>query len=213
MEDQDASDQKLREIYLGWKVSDLRDTLKAKGLATDGRKQQLVERLIDDEVKNGRLHGKKEKSDKGKDRSEDRTKMNPYSQGQFNVLIFDEVLQTLPWESLPMLRGRPCSRVPSLHYLLHRAMSSDRAIVSDRAVLEEFSSRKLKGKTKGGSRQEKIVTTKEQLQETKGRDFPFEGEMAVTTSARKSWFVVDPEGNLPRTRATMMDFLDPLARR
>ena len=36
------------------------------------------------------------------------------------VLILDKVLQKLPWESLPCIRGRSTSRLPSLSFLLDR---------------------------------------------------------------------------------------------
>ncbi len=111
----------------------------------------------------------------------------------FSILHFrfDETLQDIPWESMPCLRKQACSRVPSLLYLLKK-FSSLTATVEQACVTQSS-----KGKENSSSRilEANASTSK-----------------SLTISARKCWYAVDPEGNLPGTRSTMMEFLNPLAR-
>ena len=62
------------------------------------------------------------------------------------------------------------------------------------------------GKENASTNNSKRVLSSKVSSEDKGKS------KSLVVSARKCWYAVDPEGNLPATRATMMEFLSPLAR-
>jgi separase len=52
---------------------------------------------------------------------ESATKQSASGAGEDVFLVLDKNVQGIPWESIPALRGRPISRVPSLDFLVDRA--------------------------------------------------------------------------------------------
>jgi len=98
------------------------------------------------------------------------------------VLILDEAMQALPWETLPCLRKHSCSRVPGLAVLLNLLLLHGR---SDSEPVVAAPS-----KTSGhveSSKKNSLI------------------------SLARCWYAVDPDDNLHRTRSTMMTFLEPYA--
>ena len=57
-------------------------------------------------------------------------------------LILDRHVQELPWESIPILRGRPISRIPSTRFLLDRLVHFPPALPKD-ALNEDDTARRL----------------------------------------------------------------------
>lgn len=112
------------------------------------------------------------------------------------VLILDETLQQIPWEVLPCLRGKTCSRMPSFALLLH-VLTRHQASQST-----DYSSDRR--------------NNSEMFDADRGdpcRDMPSriieEFSVDRTSNLQHTWYVLDPEGNLPATRATMSAFLQP----
>jgi separase len=95
------------------------------------------------------------------------------------VFILDEQLQQIPVECMPLLRGRRCSRVPSLALFLH--MAAQRAAPAPHA-------------TQPSQRQGQ----KQRAPSASSAPPPMHG-----------WYAIDPEKNLSGTRSTMLAFLEP----
>ena len=109
------------------------------------------------------------------------------------VLILDETLQQIPWEVLPCLRGKTCSRMPSFALLLHvltRYQPSRTA--ADSSDIQPSNTRALS----------------ESCHADLGHSTE-ESDAVHTSNLQHTWYVLDPEGNLPATRATMSAFLQP----
>ena len=109
------------------------------------------------------------------------------------VLILDETLQQIPWEVLPCLRGKTCSRMPSFALLLHvltRHQPSQTA--ADSSDLQTS-----RNKANSESCHADLVHSTEV------------SDAVRTSNLQHTWYVLDPEGNLPATRATMSAFLRP----
>ena len=135
------------------------------------------------------------------------------------VLILDEVLQQIPWEVLPALRGLQCSRVPSLALLMHMltrqgtekaedvgegeiGIASQDEYQREGETLPTTSAVELRATRPTGS----IASSTE---EPLSASLKMHGPGAHTEPLRHTWFAVDPEGNLPATRDTMAAFLGP----
>jgi separase len=58
-----------------------------------------------------------------------------YSQDEHIFLVLDKNLQAIPWESIPSLRGRSVSRIPSIHFL-HDRLDFARLCQKPRANLD-----------------------------------------------------------------------------
>lgn len=124
------------------------------------------------------------------------------------VLILDETLQRLPWESLPSLRGRPVSRCPSLAYvraaLLGRRRAGDNG--SGKGKGKDKKPRSAAATTKGrrttGAASASIAAAVEMKDDEPG--------VACVPSA-PGYYLLDPEANLPDTRATLQPALARLA--
>jgi hypothetical protein len=86
--------------------------LKTRGIATQGKKSELVERLFEF------------------DQQEITTKCscNLEIVQNHTVIIMDSELQEIPWECLPSLSNSRCSRVPSLSILLSLIPTSENNI-------------------------------------------------------------------------------------
>ena len=168
--------------------------------------------------------------------------------GGHTLLILDERLQALPWESMPCLRGRQCSRLPSLALLLgmsYDLYNSPQAKADIQAFLQERRSveiEHLQGSGDGDQEEDQENTrphddnlvspppsaakkcisplrSPSRKSKTPGKT---PAAVSTTTNSEKfldsrvslsrSWYAVDPESNLPHTRATMSAFLDPFAK-
>eukprot|EP01031_Cornospumella_fuschlensis_P024953 gene24953-30148_t len=99
-------DDSLVSIYEEMKVTDLRTLSKNRGLSSIGRKQDIIERLLE--------------QDKAKMKKEASSDNNTIAGGgNYHILfILDEHFTSYPLESLPFFRDRACSRLPSLLVLL-----------------------------------------------------------------------------------------------
>jgi hypothetical protein len=138
------------------------------------------------------------------------------------VLILDEVLQQIPWEVLPALRGLQCSRLPSLALLLHMltrqgtekadyegdgegetgvASQEENQGDGDGSTLLTASSTEVRARLTGS-----ITSSTEETLSASSKTHCTE---AHSEPLRHTWFAVDPEGNLPATRDTMAAFLGP----
>ena len=168
--------------------------------------------------------------------------------GGHTILILDERLQGLPWESMPCLQSRQCSRVPSLALLLAtsydlfmspQAKNDIRIFLKERrrAEIEHLhgSDGQKEDQENQGAYDEnaftppRSVTTKTSTpcisplrSPTRKSKTPAKTPVTTGTSWKKfldscvsisrSWYVIDPECNLPHTRATMSAFLKPFAK-
>ena len=117
------------------------------------------------------------------------------------VLILDETLQQIPWEVLPCLRGKTCSRIPSLALLLH-VLTRHQASQTTEDPSDLHTSRNGEGSESsnadlGPPCRKMPLNSKE------------ESSVVRTSNLLHTWYVLDPEGNLPATRATMSTFLQP----
>lgn len=108
------------------KMTELRTKLKAKGVSGVGKKDDLIARLanlmLEEETENRSTQSNSFSqpaanalSSLRKDYSQEKAPTGIYGHC---VLILDEQLQCMPWESMPCLRRMRCSRVPGLTLLL-----------------------------------------------------------------------------------------------
>ena len=109
------------------------------------------------------------------------------------VLILDETLQQIPWEVLPCLRGKTCSRMPSFALLLHVLTRHQ----PSQAAADSFGLQTISNTADSDSCHADLVHSTE------------ETDAVRTSNLQHTWYVLDPEGNLPTTRATMSAFLQP----
>lgn len=97
--------------YGDMKVTELKNELKNLGLSTTGKKADLVERLTTYYA-----------AESGMSMTRETTKEVlplPLNSPHHHIVIMcDEALQMIPWECLPVLRNRNCSRIPGLCALL-----------------------------------------------------------------------------------------------
>ena len=119
------------------------------------------------------------------------------------VLILDETLQQIPWEVLPCLRSRVCSRMPSFALLLHMLTRHHTPQTSQTPHTSADLSNPDTTRSRGGRADLGPPCRNIPSSRT-------EASSAVRTSSlQHTWYVLDPEGNLPATRATMSAFLQP----
>jgi Peptidase family C50/SAP domain len=134
------------------------------------------------------------------------------------VLILDEVLQQIPWEVLPALRGLQCSRLPSLALLLHMLTrqgtekaddkgEGETGVVSQEEDQGDGSTLLTASTTEVRARPTDSITSS--IEESLSASSKTHCTEAHSEPLRHTWFAVDPEGNLPATRDTMAAFLGP----
>jgi Peptidase family C50/SAP domain len=116
------------------------------------------------------------------------------------VLILDETLQQIPWEVLPCLRSRVCSRMPSFALLLHMLTRHHNPQTS-------HTSAELSDPDTARSRNDHADLGPPCRNMPSSRTGT--SSAVRTSSLQHTWYVLDPEGNLPATRATMSAFLQP----
>jgi Peptidase family C50/SAP domain len=133
------------------------------------------------------------------------TKLNGFHDAALGhtVLILDETLQQIPWEVLPCLRSRVCSRMPSFALLLHMLTRHQNPQTSQ----THHNNADLSDPDTARSRNDHADLGPPCRNMPNSR---IEAPGAVRTSKlQHTWYVLDPEGNLPATRATMSAFLQP----
>lgn len=116
------------------------------------------------------------------------------------VLILDETLQQIPWEVLPCLRSRVCSRMPSFALLLHMLTRhhTPQTPHTTAGLSDPDPTRSRNGHADLGPPCRNMPSSR------------IEVSSAVHISTlQHTWYVLDPEGNLPATRATMSAFMQP----
>ena len=209
------------ELVDEMKVTEIRRRLKECGLSTIGRKGELSQRLLDHQQQqqqqpqhNACNHGPQ--SDDiltPSQRSDNPPPSDP--RGDYTILILDEVLQQIPWECIPILHSRRCSRIPSMALFLHMitlphnhhhtAASSE---ISTQAINHTTTT---KTSTVTGTKTKKhnhnndnhhnhnvnVINHTHDHQNTRGKDH------------ERCWYAIDPERNLATTRSTMVAFLEP----
>jgi hypothetical protein len=200
------------------KVTELRQRLKDEKLLTTGKKSDLVSRLqeylnerrvltVDVSLSNKSsppsLLNKGSKQRLNTTKTSARTsalnftsplnppQSSPSSSGQqggHTILILDEQLQQIPWESIPCLKAKQCSRVPSFALLLHML------------------TRKKRHKDSANTTDAKnIAPSHDTIIDSHANRRLFDNCM----ERRKIWYSIDPESNLPATREKMFEFLKP----
>ena len=115
-----------------------------------------------------------------------------------SVLILDETVQEIPWESVPSLRAMSCSRVPSLFYML---CALDTQSLSEKENSEKENNVPLT-KSKNLIPACSVVSSKNPPLGTEQRpsvEILSYGPKSPYISVRKCWYAVDPEGYLPGT--------------
>jgi hypothetical protein len=187
------------------KVADLKKELKDLGAETTGKKSELLKRLIkclSESMEVSMSADSCTLMDEAPECDQVFSESSPpppaIRQTHHIALILDEMLQAMPWESIPMLRASSCSRLPSLSVLvnlLHNASSS-----SSEAFIDNSDEKEKKNSAK---RTKKKVGEDGTNQETRS-----EGNLI---SVARCWYAVDPDANLERTRSTIMTFIEPYA--
>jgi hypothetical protein len=197
-EENDADNENLAIDYETWKISDLKLKLKEKNLSTVGRKNDLIMRLKESIDKEKIIPPIQKKNNTpsiaGFEKVSYDTKDKVNIAIKHTILILDENLHSIPWEALPCIKKMSCSRVPSLNYLISRLHFC------------EFSHDKLNS----------VANNIDRLSCDNNENLPpnqsIINKNRENVFVRNCWYAVDPEGNLPGTRKTMMDFLNPLVK-
>lgn len=101
------------------------------------------------------------------------------------MLVLDDALQRLPWEGMECLRRHPVSRAPSLDYILRQTRVFKVGDAQPSSPSEPSSSQPSSSST------HRVVRDGVRLD--------------------KGYFIVDPEGNLPRTRSTLAPLVRSLS--
>jgi hypothetical protein len=199
----------LTASFEGLSVVELRQKLQAAGLTTQGKKSQLIERLQQfganaasatmefpvtkkNDSNNTKCHDERiaiSSEGKGVNLASSGETTNAEAQKPHTVLLLDEVLQELPWESLPILRNSCCSRVPGLTALL--------CLVQQQGCTHETTI----------YRQD--ISSEESNISCCDHDSDSGSDSNCSSPNLRGWAVVDPESNLSRTRETMNSFLRP----
>jgi hypothetical protein len=116
------------------------------------------------------------------------------------ILILDERLQRLPWEGTDFLRSHPVSRAPSLAYVLARALPyrpSFSCIAETPSTAGKMSGKKFV------KRAAVAMSTVGSTDENSATDDGSGDVVSQGVRASSGYLIVDPEGNLPRTRVAL----------
>ena len=210
--------QQNRQVELNsLKVTELRALLKEAGQDAVGKKQDLIDRLIEHESSLATAVASTPTPSGGSP-----TASNSSPLGHM-VLVLDEQLQRLPLECMPALRTASCSRVPSCAILLRLIDNAVRS-KEPQGTLAQLSSQidsmnlsdsnasaGSKSKKTGGKPTKKAsavveLREKENTPNTAVSEHT-DGSVWKWVSVEKCWYALDIEGNLPLTRDTLQPFL------
>nr|XP_019013302.1 uncharacterized protein I206_01368 [Kwoniella pini CBS 10737]OCF52083.1 hypothetical protein I206_01368 [Kwoniella pini CBS 10737] len=104
------------------------------------------------------------------------------SKDEHLFLALDKNIQPFPWESIPILRGRPISRIPSLSFLLDQVKMSNHL----RPSLS---------------------------QSTANPDRNGEIDVRRTVNSRKTFYILNPSGDLDRTEQHFKPYIDDMVKK
>ena len=212
----------LCDDLINLRVTELREQLKRRGLPVDGTKAELLGRLT--------------AAAPAPAASVPATASAPLALGHA-LLLLDEALQALPIENLKCLRQQQCSRLPGLALTLCLSMevyaeghaasrlptktkALDGARRSDKENASDASRNTvspLRSPAKGRKADVRSPVKDSPCSLSPGRQLPtskFRQQSGLPgVRLTRAWYVVDPEANLPGTRATMQAFLRPYSER
>jgi len=121
------------------------------------------------------------------------------------LLILDETLQCLPWECLPLLRGHSVSRCPSIEYI--EAALRLRATSATRPCDATTQPRRLEGANNTGKRREITNTATPSSSHPRVASVRIGLDRTLQVPRAPGFYLLDPENNLTRTRATLQPTL------
>jgi separase len=170
------------------KVTELRAMLKSMGQSGIGKKSELISAILSASASS--------KSTQPSSSSSSSSSPNQDSTSSAHtILILDEALQCLPWESIPSLRNHNCSRVPGLAIFLSLILKRS-PVIEEQVNDENVDININRGKN---------ITMNSK---TRHSEFTI-----PDISVKNCWYAIDIEGNLPTTRATMQNFISPYSDR
>ncbi|WVQ78257.1 hypothetical protein IAT38_000341 [Cryptococcus sp. DSM 104549] len=102
------------------------------------------------------------------------------SQEEHIFLALDKNVQSFPWESIPILRGRPVSRIPSLSFLL------------DQVAM---------GNHLRPSLTQSVINLDDEV------------DMKRTVNSRRTFYILNPSGDLERTQAHFKPWIDEMVQK
>lgn len=197
-------------------VAELKSKLKALALPQAGKKAELIQRLQESSSEKLQANANSDPP-KGHDSS-----CGDSSTTSHTVLMFDESLQSFPWENVSFLSQRQCSRSPNFNILL-RILSNSvkpqssggiggsqierdplRPLKSNFVNVLETSGKATKGSKKANG---KLATN------TESSLGPSIERLSSVGTLDRAWFCIDPEANLAKTRDLLSTFIAPLAKR
>ncbi|RYH20536.1 hypothetical protein EON65_23170, partial [archaeon] len=203
-------------MYEDMKVTDLRTLSKARGLSAIGRKQDIIERLVQQDIEKKKERGGGKGKGKAGDmccdggsQTNDCSSMGS-SKGDGHILfILDEHLTSYPLESLPYFRDRACSRLPSLLVLLG-LLHKQGGIGGKSADIHTHTPASSDIKTMKPSRIPKAKQPSSSL-----LSIPSSPSSSPSPPAdiSRCWYAVDIENNLPTTRDTMLGYMQGYVQR
>ncbi|KAJ2884516.1 separin protein, partial [Coemansia asiatica] len=123
------------------------------------------------------------------------------------ILALDKHAQQIPWESLPILREHPISRVPSIAFLQHRismmnsrrsAQTSSQMPSRPESFISENAGDLLSILNSAPAGQGSPVAAQDAALDLAG----------LTVSGQQVFYVLNPEGDLHRTQTNFADYLE-----
>ena len=175
------------EHLMTLKVTELRAMLKTFGQSGTGKKAELIAAILAASLASSSIPVPPPVAPA-------QAQEHSSSASGHTVLILDEALQSLPWESIPSLRNHNCSRVPGLALLLSLILKQSPA--GEEAPLNDENV---------NTSNKKVTNTAKEAKTADNTPRPI--------SVRNCWYAIDTEGNLPTTRATMQEFILPYSHR
>ena len=121
-----------------------------------------------------------------------------YQVGEHIILILDKFAQQIPWESIPSLRGKPVSRLPSVLFLIDRINSINNINNSDNDDIQFpiiKSSPKFNIIGKRSIKNSSLRNNSEKLKD------------GVYLDSSNLYYILNPEGDLNRTQSIFGNIL------
>nr|XP_018264106.1 uncharacterized protein I303_03986 [Kwoniella dejecticola CBS 10117]OBR86264.1 hypothetical protein I303_03986 [Kwoniella dejecticola CBS 10117] len=111
------------------------------------------------------------------------------SKDEHLFLALDKNIQPFPWESIPILRGRPISRIPSLSFMLDQVKMSThlRPSLSQSTTI-------LNGTEQGNAKDQ-------------------EEGLRRTINSRKTFYILNPSGDLTKTEEHFKSYIDEMVQK